>query len=111
MNILKIILPMGLLGFLFVFIVKKLEKSEKIKGKNQNYKNKQNYLAEGMTIGMSDKCQTKIKCGAAQSDDTADKNCKNYPFDRHQCTVCIVFDFMFYDIVHNSSPHNPFSSY
>ena len=48
MNILKIILPMGLLGFLFVFIIKKLEKSE-----NQNYKNKQNYLAEGMTIGMS----------------------------------------------------------
>lgn len=58
-----------------------------------------------------DKCQAKVKCGAAQSDDTADKNCKNYPFDRHQCTVCIVFDFMFYDIVHNSSPHNPFSSY
>lgn len=53
MNILKIILPMGLLGFLFVFIIKKLEKSEKIKGKNQNHKNKQNYLAEGMTIGMS----------------------------------------------------------
>ena len=46
-----------------------------------------------------------------QSNDTADNNCKNYPFDGYQCTVCIVFDFMFYDIVHNSSPHNPFSSY
>lgn len=58
-----------------------------------------------------DKCQAKVKCRAAQPDDTADKNCKNYPFDRYQCTVCIVFDFMFYDIVHNFSPRNPFLSY
>ena len=43
----------GAFGFFVCIYYKKTWKSEKIKGKNQNYKNKQNYLAEGMTIGMS----------------------------------------------------------
>lgn len=49
MEILKIILPILLLGISLVFLIKKLDK-KKMEGKNS--KNDENYLAEGIGLGL-----------------------------------------------------------
>lgn len=49
MEILKIILPLFLLGICIVFLIKKLDK-KKMEGKNS--KNDENYLAEGIGLGL-----------------------------------------------------------
>lgn len=49
MEILKIILPILLLGISLVFLIKKLDK-KRMEGKNS--KNDENYLAEGIGLGI-----------------------------------------------------------
>ena len=49
MGILKIILPIFLLGISLIFLIKKLDKNYK---KEKNLENDGNYLAEGIGIGL-----------------------------------------------------------
>lgn len=49
MRILKIILPIFLLGISLIFLIKKLDKNYK---KEKNLENDGNYLAEGIGIGL-----------------------------------------------------------
>ena len=49
MEILKIILPILLLGISLVFLIKKLDKK---KMEDKNSKNDENYLAEGIGLGI-----------------------------------------------------------
>lgn len=51
MEILKIILPLFLLGICIVFLIKKLDKKNK-KLEGENSKNDENYLAEGIGLGL-----------------------------------------------------------
>lgn len=51
MEILKIILPLFLLGICIVFLIKKLDKKNK-KIEGENSKNDENYLAEGIGLGL-----------------------------------------------------------
>ena len=51
------------------------------------------------------KGQAKVKGCAAQADNYADNDRKNYPFNRYNCAVDIVFYFMFDHFIHNLSPH------
>lgn len=51
MEILKIILPILLLGISLVFLIKKLDKKNK-NFEGENSKNEKNYLAEGIGLGL-----------------------------------------------------------
>lgn len=51
MEILKIILPIFLLGICIVFLIKKLDKKNK-NFEGENSKNDENYLAEGIGLGL-----------------------------------------------------------
>lgn len=51
MEILKIILPIFLLGICIIFLIKKLDKKNK-NFEGENSKNEKNYLAEGIGLGL-----------------------------------------------------------